>query len=189
MKNIRAVNSCILAVIILLSACKKSSDSNTATPNGNYYVKFKSNGTQKEYYQNAAGNFNRAQSSGGKYSSAFGGTKDQFVAIKDNMALALVTNGQKQVNVNYVNYATTAAGLTKGYIVQLAYYDENGVFFTTWSDDFILAIPSGTETNAKITITAANATSIKGTFSGVLYSNDYSKKLNVTEGDFFIELK
>ena len=191
MKQLQSISLAIAITLLLFSgACKKDSAAGTTgTASGSYYMRFKAAGVQKEYLQNAGGNFNHAQTTVGYYSSTIGGTKDPFDAKKDNMALALVVKGLAQQNITYTNFTTIAAGSQKAYISQAGYYNEAGEFYTSWSEDFNAAIPAGTENNMKITITAVTSTSLKGTFSGVLYNADYSKKIVITDGDYLIKLQ
>jgi len=180
-----------IVALLLCVGCKKESDSGSPGAAGSgYYMRFKAGGIQKEFLQNTFGNFNRQQSSNtANYASTFGATKEQFEAKKDNMTLVLVTNGQNMQSLGYTNYTTTAPGFKKGYIVQGAYYDEAGVFYMSWSDDYAAVLPAAVESNMKLTITAATSTELKGVFSGVLYNSDYSKKLVITEGDFYLKVQ
>lgn len=171
--------------LFMLCACKKDSSS-TASGNG-HYVKFKLNGTLVEHSGQAEGTYNKT--GGAQFSSGISGLKEAFVATKNNMSLALATSAQTQTGITYTNYTTSDAGLAKALASSLSYFDEQGKFYTTWSEEFIPAIPPGTEVNSKIKITEANDHHIKGIFSGVMYSDDYSIKLVVTDGEFYVERK
>ena len=52
-------------------------------------------------------------------------------------------------------------------------------------EEFAPALPPGTETKATIKITEATTDFIKGSFSGVLYDEGYTTKLNITDGEFY----
>ena len=180
----------LLCIVLMSAGCKKSTTSTGTSSSGSYYMKFKADGVQKEFLQNTSGSFNRQQTNNtANYASTFGGTLDPSMVTKNNMTIALVTVGPAKLNQLYTNYKTTAAGMLKAFIVQPGYYDENGVFWLSWSDDFIPAIPPGTTTSAGVTVTAAGSSGIRGTFSGVLYNSDFSKKLIITEGDFFLKMQ
>jgi hypothetical protein len=175
----------LLAPLCILSACSK--DSSTGSSGGGHYMKFKLNGTLVEYSGQAEGTYNKT--GGSQYSSGISGLKEAFVATKNNMSLALATSTQTQTAITYTNYTTSGAGFAKALISSLSYFDEQGKFYTTWPEEFIPAIPPATEVNSKIKITEANDHHIKGIFSGVMYSEDYSIKLVVTDGEFYVERK
>ena len=175
----------IIAVTLLL-ACSKSKPSGGSNAN-DYYIRFKAGGTQFEYRASAEAIFNKQ--SGSDYITTLGGTKDPFIATKSNMTVALTSFGVNQTNVTYTNYATTTAGFKKAKVLQLGFYDANGKFFMSWSDDFLLLIPAGTPTNSRLVLTEATATTLKGNFSGTMTTQDYLTKLDITEGEFYLKLR
>lgn len=174
----------IVALIgITLISCKKEND-----PGGDgsgYYVRFKSNGTLVEYKEYAEGNFNK--SAGGKYASTMAGLKENFVATKNNMSLSVATVAENTVNITYTNYTVSSAGMQKAALVSLAYYDDKGEFFMTWTEEFASALPAGVETNAHILFTEQTEQYLKGLFSGKMYNEDFSKKLDITDGEFYVK--
>ena len=57
----------------------------------------------------------------------------------------------------------------------------------SWSDDFVAVLPAGTPTNARLVITEATSTYVKGNFSGTMLTQDYLSKLDITEGEFYLK--
>ena len=185
MKKLLFATTLIIALMSMVS-CSKSKSSGGATTN-EYYIRFKANGTQFEYRAHTEAIFNKQ--SGTDYICTLGGTKDPFIANKSNITVALTSFGANQTNVTYTNYATTAAGFKKAKILQLGFYDANGKFFMSWSDDFANLIPAGTPFNARLVLTEATSAHLKGNFSGAMLTQDYLTRLDVTEGEFYLKMR
>lgn len=173
---------CVVLTCFIVTAfsCKKSE--RNSNENSAYYMRFKINGTQVEYKEQIEGNFNKATSS--QYNSSVAGIKELFTPAKNNMSLLLATAVETQTGITYTNYTTTASGMQKAKLANLVYIDENGKNYLSWMEEFTPSLPAGTEIKALITITSTTSNTISGTFSGVLYSEDYTIKLNITEGAF-----
>lgn len=171
-------------MLMMIAACKKGSDPMTGSGSG-YFLKFKSNGTLVEYKDYAEGNFNKLAS--GKYVTSISGLKKAFVATTDNMSIAMSTAAQTQVNTTYTNFTVSSAGMEKAVVLGLGYYNDKGEFFMTWEETFAPALPPGTKTEAKCVITEQTDEYLKGKFSGIMYNEDFSTKLDITEGEFFVK--
>lgn len=111
--------------------------------------------------------------------------KEVLVAAKNNMTLLLATENTTRTGLSYTSFTTTATGMQKAKLANLVYKDENETDYLSWMEEFAPTLPAGTETNAIIKITEATSDYINGNFSGVLYNNDYSVKLNITDGEFY----
>ncbi|HKH59478.1 MAG TPA: hypothetical protein VKA49_01535, partial [Flavitalea sp.] len=155
----------IIALMLLLS-CSKSKPASGSSNANDFYIRFKANGTQLEYRANAEASYNKQ--TGANYITTLGGTKDQFIPNKSNMTVALTSVGVNETNITYTNYATVTAGSKKGKVLQLAFYDANGKFFMSWSDDFVLLLPAGTPFNGRLILTEATSLTLKGNFSGTM---------------------
>lgn len=172
----------IVSGILMMSySCKK--DNNSSNDTTGYYMKFKVNGTPIEYKGQIEGTFDKESSM--QHNTSLAGLKEALVSSKNNMTLLLATESATQTGISYTSYTTTASGMQKAKLANLVYKDENGNDYLSWMEEFAPALPVGTETNAIIKITEATATYIKGNFSGVLYNDDYSVKLNITDGEFY----
>lgn len=173
----------VLIILLTITSCKKEKD-----PGGSdsgYYVKFKANGTQIIYKAYAEGNFNKLAS--GKYVSTLSGLNEAFVATKSNMSIGLSTVDQNAVNITYTNYAVSSSAMQKAVVLSLGYYDDKGVFFMTWSDEFAPALPDDVETVATCIFTEQTEDHLKGNFTGKMYNEDFSVKLDITDGEFFVK--
>lgn len=178
--------SLLLSIFLLITGsatlfCKKQNDSKKQEDG--YFMRFKINGTPIEYKAQIEGTFDKATSL--QRNTSLAGLKEAFVATKNNMTLLLATENNTQTNVDYTSYATTSSGMVKAKLVNLVYLDENGKKFLSWMEEFAPTLPPGTETKAVIRITEATAEYFKGSFGGVIYSEDFSTKLNITDGVFF----
>lgn len=173
----------ILVILVTITSCKKEND--TDDSGSGYYVKFKANGMQVEYKGYAEGNFNKLAS--GKYVSTLSGLNEAFVGTRNNMSIALSTVAQNDVNITYTNYASSSPATQKAAALGLAYYDDKGVFFMTWSDEFASALPDDVETVATCIFTEQTDKHLKGNFTGKMYNEDFSVKLDITDGEFFVK--
>ena len=185
MKKLRSPLTAIIALMYLLS-CSKSKPASGSNAN-DFYLRFKANGTQLEYRAHVEAIYNKQ--SGADYITTLGGTKDQFIPTKSNMTVALTSVGVNQTNITYTNYATAAAGFKKAKILQLGFYDANGKFFMSWSDDFVSLLPAGTPINGRLILTEATSSTLKGNFSGTMVTQDYQSKVDITEGEFYLKLR
>lgn len=183
MRKVFPVVQLILLVLISISSCTKNSGGGGGNPPQNFYLRFKNNGVQNEYKAHAEGNFNRV--SGANYNSIVGATKVQFEATKNNMTIGLTTIGKASPNTTYTNYTTATA--TKAKLLQLAFYDEAGKFFMSWGEEFLSIMPAGSTADARVVITEATSEYIKGNFSGTLFSQGYTSKITITDGEFYLK--
>jgi len=152
-----------------LSACKKSSDNKPSTSSDTYSMKFTLNGTAISYNSCAVAD---VEVNSDKYT--------EFIGLNGKDL-----NNSFQVEV-IADYTKITAGqtfkVTSDYLAQgtaILFYSPDGTnYFNTQ-----VAAPEGT-----VTITDVTATTIKGTFSGKLYSADDSNaetlKYTVTSGTF-----
>ena len=172
----------LLPVIMITAyACKKDNGSDDS--GSGYYMRFKINGTQVEYKGQIEGTFDKVTAL--QHNTSLAGLKDPLVATKNNMTLLLATENETKTGLTYTSYTIGTSGMQKAKLVNLVYIDENGKNYLSWMEEFAPALPSGTETKAAIKITEATADHMKGVFSGVLYNEDYSTKLNITDGEFY----
>ena len=171
----------LAGIMVMAYSCKK--DNGSTGDGSGYYMRFKINGTLVEHKAQVEGTFNKITSL--QHNTSLAGLKEALVATKNNMTLLLATDNDTQTGLSYTSYTTSASGMQKARLANLVYIDESGNNYFSWMEEFAPTLPSGTETNAVIKVTEAASGYIKGNFSGVLYNNDNSKKLNVTEGEFY----
>ncbi|MBX3256390.1 MAG: hypothetical protein KF862_19800 [Chitinophagaceae bacterium] len=181
----RTVCACIGVLIVALSllSCKKGGEQ--GDPGSEYYVRFKANGTRIEYKAYAEGNFNKL--AGGKYASTLSGLKENFVGTKNNMSISLATASPNSTDVTYTNFSASSAGLQKAELLSLGYFDDNGKFFMTWAEELAPALPATVETEARLIFTEQTDKYLKGKFSGKMYNDDFSVKLDITDGEFYVK--
>lgn len=175
------LHAVLFVALFMAGACKKTNNDNPGNSSG-FYMKFKLNGSAYEYTGQASGNFNIT--SGGSQVASLAGLKVALNIGSNTMTVALGTADDNKTGVTYTNYATTAAGTEKAKALSIVFIDDAGVPYISWPDEFASALPSGTKTEARLKVTEATAAALKGTFSGVLYNDDYSKAFTVTDGEF-----
>lgn len=168
-------------ILIAASSCKK--DNGSENPGSGYYMRFKINGTLVEHKGQVEGTFDKVTAL--QHNTSLAGLKDALVATKNNMTLLLATENETQTGLTYTSYTTGTSDMQKAKLINLVYIDENEKNYLSWMEEFAPALPAGTETTATIKITEATADHIKGVFSGVLYNEGYTIKLNVTDGEFY----
>ena len=168
-------------IMIVVYSCKKNND-DIGSGTG-YYMRFKINGTQVEHKGQVEGTFNKVTAL--QHNTSLAGLRDPLLAAKNNMTLLLATENETQTGLTYTSYTVGTSGMQKGKLVNLVYIDENGKNYLSWMEEFAPALPVGTETKATIKITEATADHIKGIFSGALYDEAYTTKLNITDGEFY----
>ncbi|MBC7826879.1 MAG: hypothetical protein H7122_03965 [Chitinophagaceae bacterium] len=174
-----------LMILISMSACTKSAGGN-GNASKDFYLRFKADGVQNEYRAHVEGNFNKP-SGPTEYITILGGTKVQFEAKKSNMTLGLTTVGTTMLHTTYTNYSASAPGLKKAKLALISFLDENGKPYASWGEEFSLVLPPGSPIDVRLVITEASSTHIRGNFSGTLYSADFSAKIKITDGEFYLE--
>jgi len=111
------------------------------------------------------------------YTNINGGTKEQFVATKNNIAVLMTAVGQQSLNTTYTCYKTTTVGFVKAKLLAVSYLDDNAVSWSSWSEDLVAGAPASTETKLNLIITESNATSIKLHSMPYYTTPDLPKKL------------
>ena len=168
-------------IVVMTFSCKKDND--TGDPGTGYYMRFKVNGTLVEHKGQVEGIFDKVTAL--QHNTSIAGLKETVVATKNNMTLLVATENETQTGLAYTSYTAGGPGTQKAKLVNLVYIDENGKNHLSWMEEFAPALPPGTETKATIKITEATTDFIKGSFSGVLYDEGYTTKLNITDGEFY----
>ena len=185
MKKLLTLSLVVIAVMI--AGCRKSKSGGGGGGTSNdYYLRFKSNGTQFEYKAHPETIYNKANGAT-EFITTLGATKEQFVPTKSNITVALTTVGTNSLNTTFTNYTTTNAGFKKAKIMQLGFFDANGKFFQSWAEEFSSILPAGSPINCRLIFTEATSTYLKGNFSGTIFSSDYLTRLEITEGEFYLK--
>lgn len=172
----------------MLSCSSDDSDPAGNTSSG-YYFRFKLNGTQKDYSETV--NLPEAiYLSYADYPLENGLKETRLFAAKeftnpgiDALLIDLYHNSNLQTNTNYANYGSSAMTLPELFV--LGVYDDNGMMYYTnnegWNGYY------GGENNAVVRFDEITSNTLKGTFSGTLYSAAGSgENITVTDGEFYI---
>lgn len=172
----------ISGMLLILSSCKKGEQHREEGGDG-YYMKFKIDNTQFEYKGTVEGTYNSASSR--QYSTSVAGIKEAFVANKNNMTILLATDDETQKGISYTSFTSVISGEQKAKLASLVFIDENGKNYFSWMEEVASTLPGNLESKTIIKITDVGSGYMKGVFSGVLYSEDYTTSLNVKDGEFF----
>jgi len=172
----------VFFLIVAMAGCAKEKVEDNQ---GAYYFRFKVNGQQKEYRQGALSNYNNK--SGDDYITVLGGQTDILESEKNTFVIGLTTVGQNEPGKNYTNYSATTSGQAKAKLLLLTGFDENGIHFQSWSDDFTSIAPAGADLKCTLIIDEATSTYVKGRFSGVVYEEGFVNKKVLTDGEFYLQ--
>jgi hypothetical protein len=176
-----------ICMLLFTSSCKKELPELNVNSSSGYYMRFKVNAVAKEYKIDCVGKLNDFQTNPDVYASTFFGAKDQTSPNKNGLAITMFTVPESLLNTTYTNYATTSPSLTAARDLIIMYRDENGEQYDSVIEIALPYLPSGLVCTNQLRIYEANAVSLKGTFSGTLYSIDYSKKIEITNGEFYVK--
>jgi len=172
-KNFTKTAILCLVIGTSFTACKKDSNTKPPASNDTYSMKFTSNGTAVSYNTCAVAD---VEVNSNKYT--------EFIGLNGKN-----TDNSFQVEV-VADYTKLKAGqtykVTADYLAQgtaILFYSPNGTNYFNSQPE----APEGT-----VTITEATSTTVKGTFSGKLYSaDDYSGttlKYTITNGTFVAQM-
>ncbi|HVU55611.1 MAG TPA: hypothetical protein VHD83_11175 [Puia sp.] len=158
---------------LLLAACKKSGGSGST--GGDYYMKFKLNGTQKSYSTVSA----VTSETGGYHTLALSGAA--ATSAQSGEAMVILLNSTTAFTAGQTFSATMLRGIPA--IQALLSYAESSQSGKGYTSSYPNITPGATAT---VTITAIDAAHVKGTFSCQLVDeSDYTTvKYTVTEGEF-----
>lgn len=170
--------------VICITSCSNESDKDNITPDEEgYFVRFKVDGVQREFYSLADVTLNKITSEGLYHSAVVGLEDRQIGATENNITLFIFHPEPVVAHVVYTDHASDDG--EKAHILGLVYLDEAGVSYTSLGDEFsILGVISDT----KISLTEITETYVKGTFSGTLYNIDRSATVVVSEGEFWAHI-
>ena len=155
--------------LITLSSCKKDGGGDSSS---GYYVKFKLDGTQKQYSEITTAIFNTALP---LYQCAMVGEKQVNGTVYEGMGITLNNDAAIASDVTYTDAVVAGIGTPQA---SLLFTDENGAQASS---------ALATSPNVKVTITKMDDHFVTGTFSGTITSTlDFTTTQTVTEGTFHL---
>jgi len=184
-----------IGFMITIAGCKKSNDTNNGSGSGDdYYLKFKADGTQKEFKSQAL--ITLLAKKDGLYSAVLQGYKDfEGQGTKDELGMIVMTNDEIVQGNTFQDpqKATDKDGMpipklimnfndpsSNGYLSMGTLSDENGT---------VVLFPD-VVADAKLTISELTSGYAKGTFSGTVYLStdaNLKTKVKITEGEFYLK--
>ncbi|MDR7129708.1 hypothetical protein J2X69_002053 [Algoriphagus sp. 4150] len=161
-------------------------------PESNYYFRFKVNGVQNNYSETVnqsitfqGWSWSDLSLDNGLLDTRVFAAKSINDGGKNSILFDLYHSSPLQTNHNYSNHGTSA--MVDPEFLVLGIYDENGTMFYT--DNLGWNKYNGGVNDATIRFNEITENSLKGTFSGTLYSTkDIGENLSITEGEFHVRL-
>ncbi len=182
----------IICLLLFASSCKKSSiGNNNGNGNGDYYVKFKANGTQKEYKSEALCEMLKLNSDG-LYSAVLQGYKDYTQGAKDELGIILFSHDPFTTTLYADPMKAVKSDGSKVASIIINFNDPDGNGYLTMgplSDENGTVPISGVVADAKLAITGLTNDYIKGTFSGTTYKSTdatFTITVLITDGEFYL---
>ncbi len=161
--------SSIVFGLVALSSCKKNND-NPST--AGFYVKFKLDGTDKQYSGITTALFTTALP---LYQCALIGEKQVSGTVYEGMGINIYNDAAIAANVTYTDALVASLGTPQAILL---YTDATGAQASS---------ATATSPNVKVVITQMDASSVTGTFSGTIVSTtDLTTTQTVTEGQFHL---
>ena len=194
---LKVIAAIVLSSMMAITGCKKSNDANNNNPGSgtDYFLKFKADGTQKEFKSEPLIQILK-KNNDGLYSAVLQGYKD-FVGqgTKDELGMIILSNDPVVQGSSYQDpekcVDISGDTLTKlimnfndptnnGYLSMGPLADKNGV---------IILFPN-VVADAKLLISELTSDYAKGTFSATVYlSTDatLTTKVKITDGQFYLK--
>lgn len=161
--------STIIFSVFAISSCKKNNDNPSSS---GFYVKFKLDGTEKQYTETTAAVFSTALP---VYSCALVGEKLISGTVYEGMGINIFNDVAIAANVTYTDAVVASIGAPQA---TLLYTDAAGA-----QESSATAISP----NVKVVLTQIDDKSVTGTFSGTIVSTtDLTTTQTVTEGEFHL---
>jgi hypothetical protein len=199
MNKIFSISKTLLVIgltsMMLITGCKKSNDADPGSGSGDdYYLKFKADGTQKEFKSQALIALQAKKDN--LYSAVLQGYKDfEGQGAKDELGMIVMSNHEIVQGSSFQDpqKSTDKDGMpipklimnfndpsNNGYLSMGTLADENGT---------VLLFPE-VVADAKLTISELTSKYAKGTFSGTVYLStdaNLKTKIKITEGEFYLK--
>lgn len=187
----KRINLLFLVILVAFSGCKKGeSPANEET--GEFYIRFKVDGVQKNYTAQILNNrvsFFLLPEYNFYIASIIGlnNLQDAQVApVKNFISISVRSKDQIKPNIDYqLNNAVPYSGINFSGI-ELVYHDEHGEGFgalllqSNYPSLFI-----GDE--AQVHFSEITSTYAKGTFSAMAYSTNFRTEIAITDGEFYLK--
>ena len=159
----------VIFSVFAISSCKKKSDNPSTS---GYYVKFKLDGTDKQYTETTAAVFTTTLP---LYSCAMIGEKLISGTVYEGMGITIFNDAAIAANVTYTDALVASIGAPQA---SLLYTDATGA----QSSSAIASSP-----NVNVVITSMDDKTVTGTFSGnIVNTTDFTTSHAVTEGQFHL---
>ncbi len=174
----------VTVISLVLIGCSKSDKNGDE---GDFYFRFKANGTQVDYnttinqaYYPGTTSVNTTTPSVPGFSAVISATKDINQTLRD--AISVVMTGPVEFTTG-TDYTTASnSGLT---LMQFGYYDNSGKLFVMSTGLNLVNNPG----NATVRYSIINDDIIQGQFSANIYDNTTSSNVQITEGEFRVKRK
>ncbi len=174
----------IIFVTLLFISCSKSDNKEG---NGDFYFRFKANGTQVDYsatinqaYYPGTTSVNTTTPSVPGFSAVISATKDISQTLHD--AISVVMTGPTEFTTG-IDYTTASnSGLT---LMHFGYYDNSGKLFVMANSMNLVDNPG----NASVRYRVINDEVIQGEFTAKVYDHTVSSNVQITEGEFRVKRK
>ena len=164
----KALYAIVILALFATTSCKKDGGSSSS----GYYVKFKLNGTQKQYSETTAAVFTDAFS---VHQCSMVGEETKSASIYEGMAISIYSDAAIAANVTYTDQIVASLGTPQA---TLLFTDSDG---TQTTSAFL------SNANVKVTITQMDDKTVTGTFSGNIGDiSDISGNESITEGQFHL---
>lgn len=186
MKSFLVISRVLLGSMVFVMAivgCSKDSDG--ILPTDGYFLKFKLDGTNVSYENEAfefklAGNFNARDNS--DYAASALGSLDDDETDRNQLLILIGHESEIQANLVYTNKASATPKI-ESKVFLMTFLDENGASYVAVNEESLKVLYNGVA-DAEVVFTEVGTTSLKGRFSGSLYNEQ--GKISITNGEFYV---
>lgn len=175
----------LLSLVFILASCSNSDDGTIDIGTSDYFIQFKVNGNQKVYNifdgANLLSNFNFTTTDG-DHGSWITTLENSLETEKKTFYSLVGDPNSLETGTTYINSNTS----TNGYqpeTFMFIYQDENGISYSTFTEDLLVLAHPDAIANASMTYTDVTTSIIMGTFSGTVYDEN-GNSVQLSEGQF-----
>ncbi len=166
MRLFRSILLIIFPLTILLSnGCKKDDEDKGPLSTG-YFIRFKADGQQVEFTNQAA------------LTAATGQSLSQYNAVVSGFS------GNHNISIQMFDNEAIRTSVYEGYENKVSYFE--GALIGYGRDGVIYGT-SGVNPEVTVSLTVWTATEAKGTFSGKVKATNASTEIAITDGEFFVK--
>lgn len=152
-----------------------------------YYVKFKADGVQKVFKEDAISLIFSGEGSDKvmQYNAILNGNEIERDTTKNGLTIFMAHSNEIRTGETYVNFSSNKSSIEKAKLIWFIYKDEKGTDYYSFGDE--ISNFYGINSDGQIRFSEIKPNYTKGAFSATVYNDGYTKNKKITDGEFYLK--